>query len=79
MILRSKIKKRWWISIDFKLRKPLNDDFVFVLHAIASEFFDLKSLIAACTASSANMEQWSFTGGNFKCEAISEFYRKSIK
>ena len=37
-------------------------------------FFDLKSLMAACTASSASIEQCSFTGGSFRWAAMSEFW-----
>ena len=36
-------------------------------------FFFSKSFIADLMASSANMEQCNLTGGNFKCDAISEF------
>lgn len=36
---------------------------------------DFQSLTAALIASSANMLQCSFTGGNFKCAAMSEFFK----
>ena len=39
-----------------------------------SVFLAFTSSIAFFMASSANIEQWSFTGGNFKYFAMSEFF-----
>ena len=40
----------------------------------AAIFFRFKSLTAAFIASSASIEQWSFTGGKLRCFAISSFF-----
>mmetsp|Transcript_19860 Transcript_19860/g.49408 ORF Transcript_19860/g.49408 Transcript_19860/m.49408 type:complete len:154 (+) Transcript_19860:152-613(+) len=51
--------------------------FLWLIHA--TSFFSscllFQSLTAALMASSASMEQCNFTGGNFKCAAMSEFFR----
>ena len=40
---------------------------------LSAACFSWKSLTAALTASSASIEQCSFTGGSFKCFAMSLF------
>ncbi len=66
----------WQVAHKARIRKvekmkyqvPADDDAIQLF-----SLFDFQSFTAALTASSANMEQWSFTGGSFKCAATSVF------
>lgn len=48
-----------------------------VCFLFSSSCLPFQSFTAALMASSASIEQWSFTGGSFKCAAISEFLMAS--